>query len=271
MGYHMKLSALFAGQVYFARKSSFARKQQQNSADTPQEEQKTLKSTPSPPKGPSWLKQMALWSAGLGTLLSGFGLTRDHDSHYQQDYTVQVIPEKPVASVGTNAFNQDQVSGVINVSRRYDLKDDPMVSIQYQLHYSFEAGKMPLSLEELEVAQAQLEVENADSPLLQLNPKQKTQLLMQKALEYRIRNTFEETLRWQLREVSSTELGENGEGLLVKLRAGFVEEDYIDFQQIVQIKGLNFGDGVKLNEVKLIQVQKEDETGKKLLISNLTL
>jgi hypothetical protein len=50
-----------------------------------------------------------------------------------------------------------------------------------------------------------------------------------------------------------------------------VEEDYIDFQQIVQLKSLNFGDGVTLNEIKLVQVQKEDENGKKLLVSNLTL
>ena len=130
---------------------------------------------------------------------------------------------------------------------------------------------MPFSVEELQVAQSQLDVENANSPLLQLSPREKTTLLMQKALEYRIQNTFQETLRWQLREVSSTELGEKGEGLIAKLRAGFVEEDYIDFQQIVQLKSLNFGDGVTLNEIKLVQVQKEDENGKKLLVSNLTL
>ena len=50
-----------------------------------------------------------------------------------------------------------------------------------------------------------------------------------------------------------------------------MEEDYIDFQQIVQLKSINFGDGVTLNEIKLVQVQKEDENGKKLLVSNLTL
>lgn len=268
----MKLLVHFAGQVYFARKSSFAQKQpHQKEPDKQLESQKSPISTQTPPKGPTWLKQLALWSAGLGTLLSGFGISRDNGIHPQQSYTVQVVPKKPVASVEGNTSTQDQVSGVINMSRRYDLKDDPMVSITYQIHYAFEARKMPFSLDELAAAQAQLDVENANSPLLQLTPKQKTQLLMQKALEYRIRNTVEETLRWQLREIASSELGEKGEGLLAKLRAGFVEEDYIDFQQIVQLNNLNFGEGVKVNQIKLIQVQKEDETGRKLLTSNLTL
>ncbi len=275
----MKLTAHPAGQVYFARKAGDISKHAVPEKAL-EERQTPIALPPKPPQGPSWLKKMALWSAGLGTLLSGFGLTRDAGPSYQPGYMVQMIPEKPVSletplltpTTDTRAtLSQDQIRGVIEVSKRYDLKDDPMVAITYRLHYTFEARKMPFSVEELQVAQSQLDVENANSPLLQLSPREKTTLLMQKALEYRIQNTFQETLRWQLREVSSTELGEKGEGLIAKLRAGFVEEDYIDFQQIVQLKSLNFGDGVTLNEIKLVQVQKEDENGKKLLVSNLTL
>jgi hypothetical protein len=197
----------------------------------------------------SWMKKLTLWSLGLGTVLSGIGVSRDL---YQSRKANQTEPIQ--LSMTLNDKNLNQSEGHVY----FEYKSENGRLFLYDVQYTANLQSIKFSLHELEKATHQIEKTYAPQEIVEMKKTNNYQKnILHTAIQQKLTEKLSPMIELSAKQVVSNQLNLS-EGLLGEEHLQTIRQTFTKTDQET-VRSLLYGEGpAELQEIqiKLLRLSK---------------